>query len=360
MRLPPGFFATLALVIFGTPTRAFGASKPMQPGAGGSLSLFCSLDRPVITPEDSVKVSVISPAQRDAVVDYSWTAEDGRFLVSGREPALQASGSEVIWTAKGVSPGIHKLSLTARDASGAMASCSLSVIVSPAERGAGKPSIRDLARAFLPRDVLESRNYGLYSYVLLPNDCSSSQSGTIRQRCELLIRQALVQILEEKEMRAVKTDTSTLDLTYLLVTHDIPADLVFDRDKHLDEQVYWILANYDYARCHRLLDLLHETVTRPGPFIVSSNLPVFRSNEARSSSNSPVKPQCIVQDFSDVPLNVMPVWLHRFQNQIFQEEFWKQNAFESFAWDLRKYLAIAAIGLPDVQAAVKVIGAGSK
>jgi hypothetical protein len=351
------FLLALPLVISAGMSAAPPAAQSVPSETIGSLVLFCSLDRPVVKPDGAIKASVVADSPDQAKIAYRWTATEGAFVAAGQEPSSQASGSEVQWTAKGASPGSHKLLLAARDSAGSTGSCSLTVVVSAGDRGSETSSIRDLARAFLARDALEAIGYGLYSYLIFPDECVSSQSGSARERCNIFVRQALVQIQAEKDMKNTGAALSShLNITYLLVKHAVPSDITARLDRHLDDQVSWILTNYDYARCHKLLLLLKDSVTRPGPIVISTRDPIFRTN-AHATGKPPEKaPEQLFQDYSDVPLNILPLWFRRFQNQCFQEQFWQPNALDTFSWGLRKYLAIAGLGLPLAQASVKTIG----
>jgi len=332
------------------------AGETTQSEGASSLVLFCSIDSPVIPLGGSAKASVLADTGDQSSIVYKWTASEGAFLSADGQPSSEASGSKVEWSGKGVSAGIHKLSLTAHDAKGATGSCSLSVVVSDLERGSGDSSILNLARAFLARSALEIPDYGLYSYVILPNECASSKASAIRDRCSVLVKKALVTIKDEKDMKGSEFTSSQLNLTYLMVMHDIPPDIAGELDRNRDAQVTWILENYDYARCERLLFLLKESGPNPGPLIVSTEEPVFYTS-AKAGGKSPNQaPAHLIQDFSNIPPNLMDVWLDRFRNETCQERRWQPSTLDSLAYGLRKYLAIAGGGLPTVQAAIKAIG----
>jgi hypothetical protein len=319
------------------------------------LILFCSLDRPVIGKSGTVKATVTPDAKNTGDITYQWTASEGGFVVDGQATSSQASGSEVQWTPKGASPGAHQLKLAAQSSSERTGSCTLTVVVSATERGRQQASIQDLARAFLARDDLETIGYGLYSYLVIPDGCASSQAGTLHERCAIFVRQALLQIRDEKDMKAADVaPPSHLNITYLLVKRAIPSDTAADLDRRLDDQVSWILANYDYARCHKLLLLMKDPLSKPGPLVISTKEPVFYAN-AHPSGKNQKPPEQLYQDYSDVPLNIMPLWFDRFRSQSFQEKFWETGGLDSFAWGLRKYLAIAGLGLPAAEASVKAI-----
>jgi hypothetical protein len=324
--------------------------------SASSLVLFCSVDSPVIPLGGSVMASVLADAPDQASIVYKWTASEGAFLSADGRPSSEASGNKVEWSGKGVSAGLHKLSLTAHDGKAATGNCSLSVVVSDLERGSDNSSILKLARAFLARSVLEVPNYGLYSYVILPNECAGSQSSPIRDRCSILVKKALVAIKDEKDMKGNDFSTSQLNLTYLLVMHDIPPDIAGELDRNRDAQVTWILENYDYARCERLLFLLKESGSQPGPIIVSTEQPVFYTSAKASNKSQNQVPAHLVQDFSNIPPRLMDVWLDRFRNETTQERRWQPSTLDSLAYGLRKYLAIAGGGLPTVQSAIKAIG----
>jgi hypothetical protein len=355
MRRPAVFLLLLALAMAPQDVRA--TTVPAEKIE--SLPVFCSLERPVIESGDSVKASVIADPANRVGVDYQWRVDEGAFLTADGKPSSQTSGGAAVeWSAKGASAGLHTLSLTAHTREGASGSCTLHVAVSAAERGvAPATSIQDLARAFLARDRVEDRGYGLYSYLILPDGCVATQSGALRQRCAVFLQSALVTIQQEKDMKAADVrPPAHLNLTYLLVTQPIPSDLATDLDRSLDQQVRWILDNYDYPRCHKLLLLLGHAVTSRGPIVISTKNAVF-DTRANAADGEPLKaPEQLYQDYSDVPLNIMPIWLERFRNQSFQAQFWEPDALDSVFWDLRKYLAIAGLGLPAAEAAVKYIG----
>ena len=354
------YFITASLLFagfgFGAGLKAADSAQSETPGA---LVLFCSLDQPVVQPERSVKAEVRADSVASSPIDYHWTAEDGAFLTAGRETSTAASGNSVEWTPKGGSAGRHLISLVAKDSKGLTGRCSLTVVVSSVERGSEQSSIADLARAFLPQDSLEVPGYGLYSYLILPDKCASSQSGDVWERCKIFVHEALSIAIQEKDLkRAEPSEIARLNLTYLLVKHAVPPDLSKELDENLDKRLEWILKNYDYVRCHKLLWLLgHKgSVARPGPMVVSTKLPLFRSHPHGVETPEP-QILHLFQDFSDVPLSVMPQWLAYFENQSFQTKFWEPNGLQSLSWGLQKYLAIAALGLPDVLKAVKVFGA---
>ena len=131
-------------------------AAPIDTPASGA-ALLCTLDHPVVLSGGSVKASAVPDSPGNALLQYQWTADAGTFL-SG------ASGQEVEWAAKAVTPGPHVLSVSAEDAEHAKLSCSLRIVVAEPERGAFEPSpMRSLARAFLVRGAMESPNYGLYT-----------------------------------------------------------------------------------------------------------------------------------------------------------------------------------------------------
>jgi hypothetical protein len=346
--------AAIAVLIACSFTRS---SAQQKPGATEPLVLFCSLDRPVISVSAVVEATVTTGAKNAGDITYQWTASEGGFVVADQPLASQASGNEVQWKAKGASRGAHQLSLVARSASGQTGSCTLTVVVLATERGAPQSPVQDLARGFLAGNDLETAGYGLYSYLVVPDGCASSQAGTLRERCAIFLKQALLQIRDDKEMKdADVVPPSHLNITYLLVKRAIPSDITADLDQHLDDQVSWILTNYDYARCHKLLLLLRNPLSKSGPLVISTKEPVFSTN-AHPGGKRTKTPEQLYQDYSDVPLNIMPIWFERFRSQSFQEKFWEPGALNSFAWGLRKYLAIAGLGLPTAEASVKAISA---
>jgi hypothetical protein len=325
-------------------------SKAAWLAAADSLNLLCSLEKPVVIPGESVKASVLADSPASSAVEYEWTADAGAFVVFGRQPSPKVTGSDVEWSAADVSRGSHLLSVSAHDASGASGTCTLRVSVANRERGAGESNISSgaLARAFLLRGAMEVPGYGLYTYVAL-SKLGCSAAG--RERCKVFISNVITGISEEREMKGAGFAPGDLTLTYLLAKRTIPFDVQPELDSHPDKEADWILDNYDYERSDRLLFLLRESSVKSGPVVISTQQPVF----LYSASKKADAPQHLLQDLSNTPVSLIPIWLTRFRNQSFQERLRQPTTLDSLAFTLRKYLEIAGLGLPTVQASVKVV-----
>lgn len=331
---------------------AVGAAQSSDQQPSNSLTIFCSLDHTVIAPGGSVTARALADPAQTGGLEFHWTATEGAFIADGRESSQQASGSTVVWSAKDAASGPHKIVMSARNGAGQTGTWSLTVVVSHTERGDENVSIRDLGRAFLPTSASETPNYGLYSYLILPRECESSHAGTVRQRCEIIVRNLLLLIGDEKGLKDEDVaPAADLDITYLLVTHQIPRDIASSLE-NVDQQVNWILSNYDASRCDKLLIRVLGSAKQTGPFIISSRAPLLQTGGSASAS----KPT--IQDFSDVPLNIVPLWVQQFRSDVLQHPLSQPGTIDTLFRNLRKYLAIAGLGLGPAQAAVKSISPG--
>jgi hypothetical protein len=344
--------AVLLALVYSAFTPAFAAAATT--GTLGTFDVFCSLSRPIVEPGGSVKASVVA-GSGGGVIDYRWTAADGTLVVPSAVLSRRSSASEVEWKAGNVSPGVHVIALHARRLGGSTASCSLKVVVASPERGSAKPSVADLRRALLPAGDVESAGFGLYSYVILPSDCATSTPGDVFDRCTLFVRTSLSGIVAQNDFaRGSDFSASRLNLTYLLVKRTIPPKLKAGLDQNVDLQVRWVLANYDYARCQKLLWLLGRSTSGDGPSVVSLKDPIFLSADTASGGSHSQPPAYLYQTYSDVSLDTMQLVMTRFQKQSLQADFSQPSSLDAFSRDLRKFVAYAGLSSRAANSDVKM------
>ena len=303
------------------------------------IPIVCSLDRPVVSPQQSVRATVLADSADPKSLRYRWTASGGGFITKHSGPHIdampEADSSRVEWN-PGKSPsGTYKLVANVRDKNGRSASCSLDVVVAREERSAQAeaptPSpVRDIKAELLLKNRAERKGYGLYSYLLLGRPPDGADTERFRKFIETYINE----IWKVKQHESY-LDSSELNATYLPV-NALPAD----PDKLSAD---WVLENYDYSRAQFLLSGLPANHTA-GPFIVSSLHPL--------PGRGPITGHYLFEDLSTVPVSALPFWVQQFMRQTSQQKFWDTKTVDAVALRLRTAIAIAAAGLPDVRNAV--------
>jgi len=301
------------------------------------IPVVCSLDRPVVSSQQTVRATVLVDSPDPKSLQYRWAATGGSFLTehSGThsDSAREAEGSSVEWSPGGSPSGNYRLVANVRDANGRSASCSLDVVVAKEERSdqAEAPSaVRDIKAELLLKNRAERKGYGLYSYLLLGRPPDGADTERFRKFIETYINE----IWKVKQLEGY-LDSSELNVTYLPV--NVPPA---DPDKMSAD---WVLENYDYSRAQFLLSGLPANHTA-GPFIVSSLHPL--------PGRGPITGHYLFEDLSTVPVSALPFWVQQFMRQTSQQKFWDTNTVDAVALRLRTAIAIAAVGLPDVRNAV--------
>ena len=190
------------------------------------------------------------------------------------------------------------------------------------------PVARETGRAFLVGDQLEAGGYGLYSYLLF----GTPPTDVTRERHLKTIEAYLaIPKIEELAPYIVRIN---LNITYLPIRTQVAAE----------SSPRQVLDQYNYARARALLRLLPGSHLN-GPYILSSLRPL--------SGMAVLSGQYLWEDLSFVPPNVVGEWVNEFLKQTAQQRFWNMTAVSKLTLDLRTAIAILAIGLPDVQNAVK-------
>ncbi len=299
---------------------------PVLPAAASQpMRVVCSLDRPVVGTGEMVGAAAFAEAPAGTALRYRWRATGGTFVPPADRP-------KVAWEAK--APGRYALSANVTDPSGAVAGCTLMVVVvTQVQRSAPAASRSELGseaeRDMLVRGSQEDAGYGLYSYILLAARPDESNMERYRAVLAGYLR------LEDIRLGAYFSD-SQLNVTYVPV----------DRDPAPSLNVQWVLDHYDYERSRFLLGRLHDRdldLGGDGPFIVSGLHPLGEAGSAGPF---------ISQNLSTVPLSVIPLWMQAFRSQTTQQRVWQRRTIGTIALNLRTVIAVAAEGLPMAEKAV--------
>ena len=190
------------------------------------------------------------------------------------------------------------------------------------------PPPRETARSFLTG--AEESGYGLYSYLLLgahPSD------GTEHEKYLEAIKVYLARI-DIVEAVAKYTARSNINITYLPMAEQPPSSPSAD----------WLLDHYDFPRARVLLDKVGSSL-RNGPYIISVARPL-------SDSPSPIGHH-LYQDLSNVPTNVIHLWVGAFMKQAAEEKFWEPQMATIWLLKLRSSIAVMAIAVPDISNSLK-------
>jgi hypothetical protein len=300
------FGASFVCVLLGGSVTTM-ASSQTTPSA-----VSCTPQRPAVVTGKTMQVRVwISAASAEQ--RYTWTAKVGR--ITGQDSAS--------WDLTGVKPGIYVASVKVTGGERPVM-CSLRVIV--LNEGIDRAALtRVTGRQVLGPGATETPGYGLYSYLLFgnpPDDASKERY--------LKAIQAYLDLIPDLTALEKYAKAAGLNATYLPINVESPESVSAD----------WLLGHYDYARAAVLL----RVVPGPhadGPYIVSSATPL--------SGIESLGRDCLLQDLSTVPSNLMSDWIKLFINQASQPDFWQSKSTTMVALRLRTAVGILAMGLPEVQ-----------
>lgn len=324
----------LLLSLWLVPQSIAGPQSASQP-SGGTLQVVCRLVQPVVGPHGQVTAAVLAGAPNGSALHYRWKATAGGFMTPGSPPTISQEGNEatVQWTANGTAPGDYTLSVQVTDANGNPGSCSLDVLVS-AEQESRDASIggglgSEAARTLLVKGQPESKEYGLYSYILARRSMDDSGNDQLQAVLKAYLN------LEDVNLEGA-WKRPQLNITYVPVTARSPQD---------PPKLPWVLDHYDYASASFLLSSLpRQEVKGDGPFIISS------IHRLQGSGTDPGP--YILQDLSTVPVSMIPKWMEQFRSETTQQRVWEKKSIGDMATQLRTFIAIAAEGLPMVQKSV--------
>ena len=289
----------------------------------------CSPDKPIVRPGETIRLRAYATSPTGKPLQYAWSAPIGRVAGQGRE---------VRWDFTDVSVGVYEAKVRVSDASGGFADCSLRVIVQAKSRQPLRGN-RETGRSFLLPDEVETKGYGLYSYLLL----GSRPTAATRERYLKAVEEYL-RFPDLTRLETFNIPHRTLNITYLPLKVP-PERPVLDQlaDERYGEVAEWMLKQYDYERARVLLRGLPGT-HREGPYIVSLLKP--------PTWNTPLSPPYLYQDQSSVPPHLVSLWTKEFLNQAAQEQFWQERTAVQLALKLRTAIGILATALPEVRKAL--------
>jgi hypothetical protein len=316
MSAHPSRALLLALVVAGCVAHPVGWAARLSEAQSRSIDVACSPEKPLVSIGDTIALTAWANSRGGRTFKYDWAATGGK---------LTSLGDQAQWRLDDVHPGTYRATVTVRDATGS-ADCSVLVIVRPQLR---EPPGRESGWAFLLRNEVEEKDYGLYSYVLF----GSTPSSQTRDRYLEVIDAYLQAMPAIRSLEKVRIPRRELNIVYLpLDTDRTPAEAG-------SVSAGLLLESYDYARARALLRVL-PGARRNGPYLVSALGPL----DAKRGSGD----HYLIQDLSSVPPHLAGLWMKEFLNQTAQERFWQEQTTERLAVKLRTTVSIVARGLPEV------------
>jgi hypothetical protein len=272
--------------------------------------LICTADRPVA-------------GRGEAVELQAWTdAGEVAWKVSGG--TLEGTGKKLIWR---LPDRTGRLTASAAASSTAgVAPCSIVVFVTSDSRGTGG---RETGSMFLVQGRPEPAGYGLYSYFLL----GATPDDNSRERVTRAI-DAFLKMTPSLASLDALFDRGELNANHMPVDSLAPEKATAE----------WILEHYDYARARAVLSRIDGSMRR-GPYLLS----VLKPAGTRGDILGPM----LLQDLSTVPPHLVGDWYRMFLNQVSQEHFWETGRLQAVGMRMRSIVGVLALGLPDVQGAVK-------
>ena len=276
--------------------------------------LICSVNKPVARIGDAVHLKVLTKGL-SATARLQWSVSAGN---------IESEESVATWKIPG-RPGLHKATLSVRDAAGSQLNCQVKVFAVSELRSTSN----ETGRGFLARDETEKPGFGLYSYFLLGSPPDEKSRDRYLKAIDTYLR--LTPALAE--LNAL-LDRDELNANYMPV----------NRSPENGATAQWVLTHYDYVRARTLLRNLPGSLRR-GPYLVSSLNP---AGDGRGFSGP-----LLFQDLSSVPAHLVPNWYEEFLNQAAQERFWDTRHAQRFVLRMRTIIGILALGLPDVEKALE-------
>ena len=298
-------------------------AKAKAPSAQSIVA--CSPEKPIVRPGETIRLKAYATSPQGKPLQYTWSTSTGR---------VDQEGSEVRWAFTAVRVGVHEAKVLVSDGVGGLADCSVRVIVQAQPQGEVRGN-RETGRSFLLPDQVETKGYGLYSYLLL----GSRPTAATRARYLRAIEEYL-RFPDITRFDNFNIPRRTLNITYLPM-QVFPDEQILDRlaDEHYGEVAEWILKRYDYERARVLLRGLPGAHLE-GPYIVSVLKP--------PTLNNPVLRPYLYQDQSKIPPHLVSLWIKEFLNQAAQEQYWQPRTATQLVLKLRKAIGILAIALPEV------------
>jgi hypothetical protein len=221
---------------------------------------------------------------------------------------------------------------------------------SPGAAGGGGPlsldSLRVTGRDLLLPGRRERSGHPLYSYLLFAGAREGSREE--RARFNAAIQAFVGQFSPVEVLERGGTARSEINVFYApvkQVTRFIPppGPSAYFFNLSVDEQAAVLQKYYDYGRAETLLGQMR--LSGNGPFIVSVLRPL---------SDHPVDAgeAFLVQDLSDVPAELVGLWVDEFKRQVVREATGSPEHLRRFALNLRTRIAVLAEAFSITKAAV--------
>lgn len=202
-------------------------------------------------------------------------------------------------------------------------------------------------REYLIGAAREKPGYGLYSYLLLGSHPTTEATRIRYVRTLAAYLQAINPIEEMEEW----LPPESLNVTYLPLATALPVSLARRcpgpdcRAETLAQVSSELVDRYNYPRARALLQTIPGEQWN-GPYFVSYMKPLTGVHE--------VSELYLLQDLSTVPPDLIPTWVNVFIEQAGEKEYWEESTLRSLALGVRKAVATAAVGLPDVKEGLDV------
>jgi hypothetical protein len=293
-------------------------SQAEQQKETAPILVVCSPEKPTVFPRETINVRAWAVSKNDASLEYTWSVTGGR---------INGLGPEVRWNFDGVEAGSYAAKVGVRSDRDEETECYLTVIVRKRTEERG----RETGWYFLVSGEKEVDGYGLYSYLLF----GSRPDQASRERYLKAIEAYLWLIPDILSLEKEGIPRRELNVAYLPIIKGPP--------KH-GLSAEWVLENYNYALARIILRKL-EGDYRDGPYILSFLSP------PQGSANS-LRP-FLYQDLSRVPPHIVSSWVKEFLNQAAQQRFWEERKMAKLVLNIRTTVGILALGLPEVQNAIK-------
>ena len=306
------------------------AQPPVEPLANRMTA--CSPDRPLAFVQESVSLQVWVSSSKDEVLKYLWQVDAGK---------IKGEGAEVTWDLIGMSPGTYQAKVQVAGQKGSFADCRMTVVV-------GMPPLKlmsgglETGRSILLPGQKEESGYGLYSYLLFgaePDDISYQR-----------YLHSIIEYLKFPDVKSLQKNglkSEELNITYLLLETRLKEKYLQElKARNYDkypEIAEWILKHYDYSRARALLHSMPSNHLT-GPYIVSFLKPLGKSL---------LTPPYLNIDISNVPPDLVNIWVKYFLDQAAQERYWDENTAKLLTLKLRTSIGVTAEGLPEVKKALE-------
>lgn len=190
-------------------------------------------------------------------------------------------------------------------------------------------------RSFLSIGKKESKDYGIYSYILF-----SERPDSLNYPIYFNLIEAYLNKVEVVEDLEVYTQKSDVNIVYFFVKGSTLSMEMSDRT----EQIDWLINNYDYARARVYLSKFPKEDLDKGPYIISCRESL--------SDCKPLKENYLLQDLSHVHPRVVSLWVSEFLKQSSDLEYWDDTSIDNFSNEIRNAIAIGADGLQIVTASM--------